>query len=187
MVGEPNAPDVTQLPGDDEPAMVRRTSAIGAAVVLAVVGFGVGIGIGGTGEPKPDNEFSTLTITQTETVTAAPTPAGPSPTTPVPPSVDPVPSDFEVDIEITDKQCIGDATTGSCQYQFRLVPRYIGTGTLPDKTTLVCTVPAPGGVGYSGSLTIDSNGNLIPDDADNTGFVSVYQNTELTATVTEIL
>lgn len=94
---------------------------------------------------------------------------------------EPIPtiSDFSLDVIETERSCFGSY---GCNVQYRVVPTYIGTGSVPTSNfTLLYQIDGADDV-QTGNIAV-SNGKF----ATETGFTSVAQGVSLAATVTSVL
>lgn len=69
------------------------------------------------------------------------------------PAVPPSPTDFAVDVVITEQQCFGSA---GCNYELSVTPRYVGLGTLTGNWTVVYEITG-GEDPQTGNFTIDGD------------------------------
>lgn len=146
---------------------------------VAVAGMIVGSIAGTTAAGGPATSAATgAAPAPTVTVTA---PAVTVTQTPEPPPVNASikPADFRLGIKILSKKCFGSA---GCNVTFRVVPKYVGTGSLPDGTVEVTYSVKGAEDPIINTLTIvDGTASF-----DSEEIASTSSGAKLTAVVTEV-
>jgi hypothetical protein len=92
----------------------------------------------------------------------------------------PVPSDFVVGVIEMERKCFGSA---GCSVTYTINPQYVGSGDLPDKTTVIYKVLG-GEDPQTGNFTIDQDGTAT---FDREARISTDQNSTLTAQVVQVI
>lgn len=156
--------------------MVSTNAAIGIAAGTAVAGVALGFGIGavvfaGGGDSSESARSSSPPLFAPTSTT----------TTSRKPVVLPQPTDFAVDVAVTEQKCFGSA---GCNYELAVHPRYIGATDVDDAASFIVTYEIIGGEDpQTGKITVNG-GNMRWDQEAR---VTADANTTFSTRIVQIL
>jgi hypothetical protein len=165
--------------------------AVLAAVVALLVGIGIGAwGGGGWGGGEGGGDRTTAApapiVTVTETVTAPGEGGGPPTEEPEPEPTEatfnPKQKDFKVGIKILKTTCYGEL---GCDVNFRIIPSYVGSQSLPAEGKTEVTYEVIGGTDtITNTFEVDGEGTVTFDEEESAKIASASK--KLVAMVTAV-